>query len=103
MVAEAPQRLRDDALAFFRDPALPESLAWVDDLDAFHQRLFAVELADALKAALLRDDDRDLAILIEDWEATAEVMSSPEVVAEIMRPKRHRPLSDFTGQARVHR
>lgn len=95
MVAEAPQRLRDDALAFFRDPALPESLAWVDDLDALQVRLFAVELADALKVALLTNDDRDLDTLIEGWEATAEVMSSPEVVAEIMRPKQHRPLSDF--------
>ena len=95
MVAEAPQRLREDALAFFREPGLPESLVWVDDLDAFHQRLFAVELSDALKVALLTNDDRDLATLIEDWEATAEVLSSPDVVAEIMRPKQHRPLSDF--------
>ena len=95
MVAEAPQRLREDALAFFREPGLPESLAWVDDLDALHLRLFAVELADALKVALLTNDDRDLATLIEDWEATAEVIASPEVVAEIMRPKQHRPLSDF--------
>lgn len=97
MVAEAPQRLREDALAFFREPGLPESLAWVDDLDALHLRLFAVELADALKVALLTNDDRDLATLIEDWEATAEVIASPEVVAEIRRPKQHRPLSDFIG------
>ena len=43
MVAEASHRLRDDALAFFREPGLPE------------------------------------------------------VVAAIMRPKQHRPLSDFIG------
>ena len=97
MVAVAPERLRDEALRFFREPELPESLRWVDNLDALHLRLFAVELADALKDSLLTGDDSALAALIEDWEATAEVIASPEVVAEIRRPKQYRPLSDFIG------
>ena len=65
----------------------------MDDLDALHIRLFAVDLADALKVALLTNDYRDLDTLIEGWEATAKVIAPP--VAEIMRPKQHRPLSDF--------
>ena len=102
MVAVAPERLRDEALRFFREPELPESLRWVDDLDALHLRLFAVELADALKGAMLTGDAAALVALVEDWEATAEVIASPEVAAEIRRPKQHRPLSDFTGPDRAH-
>lgn len=97
MVAVAPKRLRNEALRFFREPELPKSLRWVDSLDALHLRLFAVELADALKECLLTCDDSALAALIEDWEATAEVIASPEVVAEIRRSKQHRPLEDFIG------
>ena len=97
MIAVAPERLRNEALRFFREPELPESLRWVDSLDALHLRLFAVELADALKECLLTGDDSALAVLIEDWEATAEVVASTEVVAEIRRPKQHRPLADFIG------
>ena len=97
MIAVAPERLRNEALRFFREPELPESLRWVDSLDALHLRLFAVELADALKECLLTGDDSALAVLIEDWEATAEVIASTEVVAEIRRPKQHRPLADFIG------
>lgn len=95
MAAGTTRTLREDALDLFRAQEPPASLAWADGLDAFHQRLFAVDLADALKAALIRDDDRALEELIEGWEATAEVLSSPEMTAEILRPKRHRPLSDF--------
>ena len=72
----------------------------MSDLDAFHQRLFAIELADALKTALLRDDDSGLEALIEGWEATAEILSSPEITAEILRPKQHRPLSEFVDASR---
>ena len=87
--------LREDALELFRTQEPPASLAWADGLGAFHQRLFAVDLADALKIALIRNDDKDLEELIEGWEATADILSSPEMTAEILRPKRYRPLSDF--------
>ena len=96
MVAEAPEQLRDDALAFFRVAELPDSLSWVEDLAPLQVRLFAVELADALKDCLITGDYRGLITVIEGWEATAEVMSSPEIMEEIARPKNYRPLSDFT-------
>ena len=97
MVTDAPEQLKKDAVGFFREEQLPESLCWVDDLTPLQLRLFAVELADALKASLLAGDYRDIVTLIGDWEATAEVMGSPEIVAEIARAKDYRPLSDFTG------
>ena len=98
MVAEAPERLREAAIQYFREEQLPEPLSWVDDLDSLHLRLFAVELADALKQCLLTGDYRDLTEVIEGWEATAEVMSSPEIVAALTRPldeREYLPLSDF--------
>lgn len=99
MVAEAPEQLRDDALAFFRKEGLPASLGWVEDLTPLQARLFAVELSDALKDCLITGDYRALVTAIEGWEATAEVMAAPEVVKEISRPMdlgASRPLSDFT-------
>ena len=48
MVTDAPERIREDAVGFFREEELPESLCWVADLNPLQLRLFAVELADAL-------------------------------------------------------
>ena len=96
MVAEAPDRLRDEAVGFFRAAALPDSLRWVYDLTPLQGRQFAVELDDALKVCLLQDDDGALRVLLGDWEATAEIASSPEIVAELQRPKDFRPLSSFS-------
>lgn len=100
MVAEAPEQLRDHAVEFFRQPELPDSLRWVDDLTPLQLRLFAVELADALKDCLISGDYGELITVIEDWEATAEVTASPEINAAIERSRDetgYRPLSDFTG------
>ncbi|MCY4639809.1 MAG: hypothetical protein OXC94_05670 [Chloroflexi bacterium] len=96
MVAGAPERLRKDAVAFFRVEDLPDSLGWVDALTSLQLRQFAVELADALKDCLLRDDDGALKLLLDDWEATAEVTSSPEIVAELRRRKNYQPLATFS-------
>ena len=96
MVAGAPEHLRDEAIGFFRVADLPESLRWVEDLTPLQVRQFAVELADALKDCLLRDDYGTLTVLLDDWEATAEVTSSPEIVAELQRQKNYQPLATFT-------
>ena len=100
MVVEAPERLREAAIAFFREEELPDELWWVAELSPLELRLFTVDLADALKQATITGDDGDLEFLIGDWEATAEVIASPEIVAAIERskdPTGYRPLSDFTG------
>ena len=96
MVAGAPERLRNEAVEFFRVADLPESLGWVEDLTPLQVRQFAVELADALKSCLLRDDYGELTALIEDWEATAEVTASPDIAAELRRRKEYQPLANFS-------
>ena len=99
MVAEAPEQLREAAIQYFREEELPEPLWWVADLNPLQLRLFAVELSDTLKAALITGDDRPLCRVIESWEATAEVMSSPEMIAALTRPideREYAPLSEFT-------
>ena len=58
MVAEAPEQLREAALQYFREEELPEALWWVADLNPLQLRLFAVELSDTLKTALITGDDR---------------------------------------------
>ena len=102
MVVEAPTDLRAAALAFFRDEDLPDELWWVEHLNVLQQRLFAVDIADKLKAALLTDDDRELRHAIGDWEATAEVMSSPEILKPRSRAVDEREyvsLDEFTSDA----
>lgn len=90
MVTASPEQLRKEALDFFREPELPESLKWVADLSPVHARLFAVELADAIKSLTLTEDLAALLVLVEGWEATAELDSAPEVVARIDAAKQYR-------------
>lgn len=73
---------------------------WVDDLSPSQLRLFAIEIADALRDATRASDYTEVVTVLEGWEATAEVMSSPEIVAALERPvdlKAYKSLSDFIG------
>ena len=97
MVATSPEQLRDDALALFRTSDVPEALAWIDDLSPLHQRLFFVDLADAIKDATLTGDLVPLTFVFDGWFATAELDAAPEVVAELRRPKAFKPLDAFTA------
>jgi len=97
MVAMTPEQLRDDALALFRASEVPEAFAWVNDLSPLHQRLFFVELADAIKDATLTGDLVSPTLLIDGWSATAELDIAPEVVAELRRPKQYKPLDAFSA------
>ena len=100
MAAEASsEQLREAAICFFREEDLPEPLWWVADLNPLQLRLFSVQLSDTLKAALISGDDGPLCETIESWEATAEVMSSPEMRAALERPvveREYVSLSEFT-------
>ena len=99
MVAEAPEQLRGAAIQYFREEELPEALWWVAELNPLQLRLFSVQLSDTLKTALVSGDDRPLCQAIESWEATAEVMSSPGMLAALTRPideREHMSLSEFT-------
>lgn len=99
VVEESPEQLREAAICFFREEELPKALWWVADLNPLQLRLFPVQLSDALKAALISGDDRPLCQTIESWEATAEVMSSPEMLAALEQSVDEREyvsLSEFT-------
>src|SRR2546422_920619 len=95
MVAVSPEQLRDEALAFFREPEVPASFSWVSTLAPLHLRLFPAELADALKNSMLTGDLNSLTPLVEGWEATAELDAWPEAAAHIAKPKQYRPLSEL--------
>ena len=99
MAQASSEQLREAAMCFFREEELPEPLCWVADLNPLQLRLFSVQLSDTLKTALISDDDGPLCETIESWEATAEVMSSPEIRAALEQPvdeHEYVPLSEFT-------
>ena len=47
-MTRAQERLRDAALAFFRDDAVPDELWWFDKLSPCHQRRFCLALSETL-------------------------------------------------------
>ena len=96
---ESSEGFREAAMCFFREEELPKALWWAADLNPLQLRLFSVQLSDALKTALINGDDGPLCQVIESWEATAEVMSSPEMLAALEQPVNEREyvsLSEFT-------
>ncbi|MEX2100186.1 MAG: hypothetical protein WEB19_02120 [Acidimicrobiia bacterium] len=99
MVSAAPEQIRRDAEAMFRKSAIPNTLEFSERLSPLNQRLFLVELWDALSRLKLappsRDDLRALVELIEAWEATADLDSAPEVAREIRRKKTYRPVENL--------
>ena len=93
MVSATPERLRDDAASLFREPGLPESFAFFEELSPLNQRLFSVELWGALSRVSISQNEQALAEfveLVEGWEATAELDAAPEVKEMLARPKRYR-------------
>lgn len=68
--ATNPSNARDEALAFFRESELPAGWSWVNDLSPLNLRLFAVELADAIKESVITGDESHLLELLADWKAT---------------------------------
>ena len=61
---------------------------WVDDLTPSQLRLFAIEIVDAVQGAMSTGDYSKVVTVFEGWEATAEVMSSPEIKAAPRTPHR---------------
>lgn len=101
MVAATPQRIRDDAFALFTSAPLPSTFEFYSRLAPHHQRLFAVDVWNALarvKICETREDLEALAELVGAWEATALVDSSPEIVAVLTGPRNYQP---FDVQARA--
>ena len=96
MTSAIPERIKDDAASLFQSSELPTSFAFYERLTPQHQRLFAVELWEALSRVNISGDSRsldDLVELVESWEATADLDGAPEVLEVIRRPKTYRPLA----------
>jgi len=93
VVTATPEVLRREAEQLFRSVDVPASLAFFEVLSPLHQRLFLVELWEALSRASIGGTDADLVGLVEvidGWEATADLDAAPEVLAEIRRSKAYR-------------
>ncbi len=74
------------------------AMHWTDELSPYYLRMFAIEIADAVEDAMQTGDYSKVVEAWEGWEATAEVMSSPELKAALERPigeRSYRPLSEF--------
>jgi len=90
-----PDRVTREAIGFFRKSEVPAGWEWVELLSPVNQRLFAVELADALKECTISGDVTGLATLLADWKATAELDAAPEVLAQVAKEKERHPLTRF--------
>lgn len=97
MVAESPEQIRDEAICLFRTSDVPAAFGWVGELSPLNQRLFIVELSDAIKESVIRDDLGSLTMLVDGWKATAALDAAPEVLEEVKRAKDFRPLSSFSA------
>lgn len=67
--------LRELARTALTGDELPDEIGWVEWLSSRHQRLFAIELRDALENA----DAAELEEFLDAWKATAEIDHSPEI------------------------
>lgn len=90
-----PEQVKSEAVDFFRKSQVPRGWEWVEALSPVNLRLFAVELADALKDLTLTGDADGLGCLLAEWKATAELDAAPDVLSEVRRPKQRLSLSKF--------
>lgn len=94
MVAVSPEQVKRDAQELFRESSLPETFAFYNDLSPLNQRLFVIDLWQALSHAMIEPNGapvRDLLLLIEGWEATAELDSDREASEELRRKVTYKP------------
>ncbi len=94
VVVPSPDKVQRDAQNLFRESAVPETFAFFNDLSPVNQRLFVIDLWHALSRSVIDASEgsiRDLLLLIEGWEATAELDSDPEASASLQRPSQYKP------------
>ena len=103
MVTTRPKRLARDARCVFNEPDLPSTFDFYERLSPLHQRLFVVDLWQALSRFSIEGDEQvsiegdeqaanDLLEMVDGWEATADVDANPEVAETLARPTVYRPL-----------
>jgi hypothetical protein len=94
------ERQVEDARVSLRE-APPEHLQWVNNLSSLHQRLFAVEIHDAIATFLMRrDEESALCVmeLLDSWEATAELDAAPEVGRKIKMAREEKQYVDWSAK-----
>lgn len=95
MVTASPENLAIQAQALFQESTPTAEFEFIERLSPVHQRLFSVELWEALSRFQITASERDLGDLvelIEEWEATADLDQSPDIVEYIRKPKTYRTL-----------
>ena len=92
MVTKRPTRITRDARCVFNEPDLPSTFDFYERLSPLHQRLFVVDLWQALSREGDEQVANDLLEMVEGWEATADVDANPEVAERLARPTVYRPL-----------
>lgn len=78
--------VHDPALADRFPDALASTLPWVSFLPEEDRRTFASEATDTLRACASLGRYTAFASLIDDWRATAEVWSDPELARSLNEP-----------------
>jgi hypothetical protein len=74
--------LQEKARDFFVEDKIPEDLGWIAWLSPEHLHLFRSELFAAARANMSEDE---LMVVVESWQATAELDHSPEAQLELER------------------
>ena len=89
-------RIAHDARSLFNEATLPDAFDFYSRLSPLHQRLFVVDVWQALSRCSIADSTesaRDLLQLVEGWEATADLDAAPEVASALHAPKVRKPVS----------
>ena len=74
--------LSERARALTRDATLPPEFAWVEWLSPSNLRIFGAEVSAALERGR---SQAELALLLDEWKATAELDHAPEVRDHLAR------------------
>lgn len=83
MLADPPT-LKRKTRGLWQKEDIPPELAWIEKLSRLHFRLFIAELHDAVGSACITDDWNQVAELLEDWEATAELDANSELAKYLL-------------------
>ena len=87
---------RQRAIRFFKTESLPKGFEWVEMLTPLNYRLFVIDLYEALAKIAIHDESADTLVqMLEDWKATAEVDTNPELVAHLRTPRDEKTYHDW--------
>jgi len=87
---------RQRATRFFKAERLPKGFEWVEMLTPLNYRLFVIDLYGALAKVAIHEESADSIVqLLDDWKATAEVDTNPELVAHLRTPREKKTYRDW--------